>query len=50
MKIKLGEYRSSKCKLEDLIFEIEKELESLGWKNDDIRKYIKRIVSEYFNQ
>ena len=48
MKIKLGE--SNKSKLEDLIYEIETQLRSLDWKDDDIRKYIKRIVNEYFNQ
>ncbi len=48
MKIKLG--KSNKSRLEDLIYEIEMELKSFNWKDDEIRKYIKRIVKEYFNK
>ena len=48
MKIKLG--KSNKSRLEDLIYEIEMELKSFNWKDDEIRKYIKRRVKEYFNK
>ena len=48
MKIKLG--KSNKSRLEDLIYEIEMELTAFNWKDDEIRKYIKRIVKEYFNK
>ena len=42
--------QSEQSKLEDAINHFEMQLKALGWADDEIRKYIKRIVKEHFQK
>lgn len=42
--------QSNKDKLQQILMDIENDLKATGWDDDQIRKYIKRIVKDYFQQ
>ena len=42
--------QSEQSKLKDAINQFEIQLKASGWADDEIRKYVKRIVKEYFQK
>ena len=42
--------QSEQSKLENAIYQFETQLKASGWADDEIRKYLKRIVKEYYQQ
>ncbi len=39
---------SNKGKLEQVLSEIEQDLKGYNWSKEQIRKYVKRVINEYF--
>ena len=42
--------QSNKDKLQQVLIDVENDLKATGWNDDQIRKYIKRIIKDYFKQ